>query len=63
MIYHNPVGLKDQKGQKTNVVDHHAASALLAGDKSATKAARNEQRHSRSKDTPVSTASKENVKQ
>jgi GTPase len=49
VIPHNPIGLKDQKGQgqKGNLVDSHAASALLAGDKSAAKAARNELRNSR----------------
>ena len=47
VIPHNPVGLKDQKGQgqKGGLADSHAASALLAGDKSAAKAARNEQRN------------------
>jgi GTPase len=50
VIPHNPVGLKDQKGQgpKSGLIDSHAASALLAGDKSAAKAARNELRNSRS---------------
>ena len=67
VIPHNPVGLKDQKGhgQKGSTIDSHAASALLAGDKSAAKAARNEQRNSRSGSAAVvqeSTASKEIVK-
>ena len=50
VIPHNPIGLKDQKGQgqKSGLIDSHAASALLAGDKSAAKAARNELRNSRS---------------
>ena len=49
VIPHNPVGLKDQRGQgqKSSLIDSHAASALLAGDKSAAKAARNELRNSR----------------
>ena len=53
VIPHNPVGLKDQKGQgqKSGLIDSHGNSALLAGDKSAAKAARNELRNSRSTTT------------
>ena len=53
VIPHNSVGLKDQKGQgqKSGLIDSHGTSALLAGDKSAAKAARNELRNSRSSTT------------
>merc|ERR1719481_1768296 len=66
VIPHNPVGLKDQKGQgqKSGLIDSHGASALLAGDKSAAKAARNELRNSRSSTAATQQTCKvtENVK-